>query len=276
MSVLSQLKANKGVKWITLGWVGFIGENLILSHNRQDVMKTFGNDTYHMIYNFLSTAACGSIAYGYFKYGKIVGPAISPRGKAVHMAGFLLHSLGLVGMSQIAPAFQIPVGINDIPSAADPPVPQNINAELNNSTSAAASASITSRLYVRCPMDFRHKSLRDDEIFGMDRVSRHAMLWSMGIAALGSAVTSTLAPHVALFTFPIVFAGLGSEHQDYRYRRGNGGYLSKEREEVTSNVPFGALISGKQSWSALIAEMKWTNASLALLTSLILLLKRLR
>jgi|EP01047_Picozoa_sp_COSAG01_P105792 hypothetical protein len=37
---------------------------------------------------------------------------------------------------------------------------------------------------------------------------------------------------------------------------------------MTSNLPFGALLSGHQSWAALTREMKWGNATLAVCVAL--------
>ena len=78
------------------------------------------------------------------------------------------------------------------------------------------------------------------------------------------------------YTFPAVFAAIGSSHQDYRYRRGSGGSLTPEREAVTSNVPFAALATGRQSWSKLSDEFKWMNAGAAVLLGLGLALRQLK
>ncbi len=40
---------------------------------------------------------------------------------------------------------------------------------------------------------------------------------------------------------------IGGHHQDSRFRRNIGGSLPKDYDDLTSNVPFWALISGKQS-----------------------------
>ena len=40
--------ASKGVRWIGLGWTGFIAENLILSENRDEIIRHFGDDNYHL------------------------------------------------------------------------------------------------------------------------------------------------------------------------------------------------------------------------------------
>lgn len=52
--------------------------------------------------------------------------------------------------------------------------------------------------------------------------------------------------------------------------------LTPEREAKTSNVPFAALIGGRQSWGKLRDEIKMTNAALATAAAALLALRRLR
>lgn len=87
---------------------------------------------------------------------------------------------------------------------------------------------------------------------------------------------SVYLPHAVMFTFPIIFSYIGTTHQDYRFRRNNGGRLTPETEAITSNVPFVALLSGKQSWSQLKDEVKWTNAALAGLAAVAIATRRAR
>ena len=68
---------DKGVKYITFGWIGFISENLIISHNREYIINHLGGEkTYRSIYSFFSSAATLSIIYGYFRYSRNKGPII--------------------------------------------------------------------------------------------------------------------------------------------------------------------------------------------------------
>lgn len=83
-------------------------------------------------------------------------------------------------------------------------------------------------------------------------------------------------PHAVMFSFPILFTYIGTSHQDYRHRRNNGGRLSPATEAVTSNLPFQALLEGRQSWRALGEEVKWTNACVAGLAAVGLALRRAR
>lgn len=173
-----QLTSNKGVRWIAAGWTGFILENLILSHNRADIIAMYGDDKYHMAYNILSTAACASIGYGFFRYGKLGGAVISPRGPVGLVLGITLQGLGLAGLSQLAPALQIPIGLRTVS-----------NTSSNSGSSNSPNAAVESKFFVRCPMDFRQNN-SGSGISGLDRVSRHPALWSFGLTALGSAITT--------------------------------------------------------------------------------------
>lgn len=250
------------------GWVGFIAENLILSHNRQWIIDNYGDDNYHIAYNILSTTACSSIAYGYLKHGKAGGPSLPRRGPLVHLLAFTVQTVGLIGLSQLAPAFQIPV-------AFAPGGQQSERIDAPRQTPSPSSGE--RKLYVRCPIDFRHKRSDGDEssAYGVERVTRHPALWFLGMSCLGTAMTTLYPTSAAMFSFPIVFSFIGGAHQDYRFRRGNGGQLSPEQEESTSNIPFVALIRGKQSFQDLWKEFKWTNAAMALAGGVLLACKRL-
>lgn len=129
---------------------------------------------------------------------------------------------------------------------------------------------------IRCPIDFQKGKKKEGEYSGMERISRHPALWFLGLTCLGSAVTTVYAAHAAMFTFPVVFAYLGGAHQDQRFRRSSGGVLTADMEAISSNVPFVALLTGRQSWKKLNEEMKWTNAGLAVAVAASIALKRMR
>lgn len=252
---MSAIMQHQGVRWITFGWSAFIAENLVMSHNRQWIISEFGDDKYHMAYNCLSTAACSSIAYGYLRHGRHQGPKLYNKGGPLtKLAGFTLQSIGLIGFSQLGPKLQIPLTTAD-PVVQATPVPGGSQA----SVPAAAP-----KMKARCPIDFSPSDLPPDG--GLKRVSRHPTFWALGFVGLGAALATPFATHVAMFTMPTVFALIGGAHQDYRYRRGWGGTLTPEMDAKTSNIPFVALLSGKQSWSDLYKELKGVNAGLAVLT----------
>jgi uncharacterized membrane protein len=47
-------------------------------------------------------------------------------------------------------------------------------------------------------------------------------------------------------------------------------------EQETSNIPFAALLTGRQSWLKLSEEMKWTNAMIASSVAAALVVRRFR
>lgn len=141
---------SKAVRWIGIGWSAFIVENVVLSHNREWIRETYGDHNYHNMYNALSTAACSSIAWGYFKHGRGMGPLLNPRSKPLLLAGSLFQIIGLVGLSQVPPKLQIPVTF----------VPNNSQSSSRDGSTVAterSSSSSSNKLQVRCPMDFKAK-----------------------------------------------------------------------------------------------------------------------
>ena len=69
---------------------------------------------------------------------------------------------------------------------------------------------------------------------------------------------------------------VGTHHQDDRYRRGIGGHLSPEKEARTSNLPFYALLTGRQDWGKLAEEIKLPNCGVAMSIVALLFLSRTR
>jgi len=116
----------------------------------------------------------------------------------------------------------------------------------------------------RCPMDFRSQpDLPLDEIYGVERITRHPNLWALASLGIGTALITPFVIESMFFAGPILLATFGTAHQDSRFRRNMGGTLSPEKERITSNIPFLALIAGKQDWEKLGNEMKWLNCGLA-------------
>ena len=108
-----------GVRWIGGGWTLFLGENLVLSENRDAIISVLGEGGYHTLYNTLSGAACASIAFGYLRHGRnATGPPLwlwtgkvgqNPRlPAAVAVSAFGCQALGLAGFSQLVPGVRLP------------------------------------------------------------------------------------------------------------------------------------------------------------------------
>lgn len=256
---------NAGVKWITFGWVSFIAENLILSENRTEIIEKFGNDSYHQVYNTLSTLACGSIAWGYLKHGRGMGPTFRARvGIPSLVAGTLIQTIGLVGFAQLLPKLQVPWEIqyenkDSVPSSS-------ITSNSQSITSEASKPATGIKFAARCPMDFRSTKApaNPDEVSGLERITRYPFLWAFGFTCFGSALSTIYWTERVMFSFPMIFALIGSTHQDSRFRRGKGGYLSPEKESKSSLIPFVALLEGKQSWQDVAKELKELNTLLAI------------
>lgn len=261
MELVQVILKNRGVQFIGAGWIGFIAENLILSENREYIIEHFGKDNYHLLYNTLSTVACGSIFYGFLRHGKVGDKFLNSPNATKNAIGFGFQSMGAVGFSQLIPKVQSPL------------IPNNTKENVGSTQDSMRS---TSGLMVRCPMDFKPSDIPQDGIYGLERVSRHPTFWSLGLLGLGQAINTFYLPKIVFYTFPLVFACVGGWHQDSRYLRGSGGYLSQDKYEKTSNIPFVALLNGSQSWKQLDKEIKWSNASIGVALAALAALSRMR
>eukprot|EP00934_Nitzschia_sp_Nitz4_P000218 Nitzschia sp. Nitz4//scaffold161_size51353//34113//34901//NITZ4_006953-RA/size51353-processed-gene-0.76-mRNA-1//-1//CDS//3329537924//218//frame0 len=252
MSVLSAAASTTSMKLPLLryaagGWAFFIAENAILSENRTWLISELGDQRYHLVYGSFSTAATVSIAYGYYTIRKAVAqfPAyqLKPRPSMMRgVGGFMALSMGWFLASQAAPKMQIPVGLE------------------GNS------------VQVRCPFDFsdRKAGAGASELKGLERVTRHPGLWSLGFIGLGQAMLVPTLVQQIWWVGPSAVALLGGAHTDSRFRRGMGGSLSPEYDSQTSNIPFWAMISGQQgsgTWDAFARDVKPLNAAMAVCAS---------
>ena len=272
----------------------FLMENIILSENREWLCTTYGEDQYHMGYNFLSTSACLSILYGFLKH-KGTGRTWSnfAKGSAplpLKMSSILLQAFGLACFAQLAPALQIPIALetNDDSSSnnAPPPATAAVQSDVGPSrrpgntptptttTNAAASTTPKSTFKARCPMDFKARAdLGPDAVYGIERITRHHNLWALASLGVGTAIVTPFIVESLFFGGPLLLATFGTAHQDSRFKRGMGGSLSVEKEKKTSNLPFAALLVGKQDWRKLFDEVKWINGGVA---SLLVVLAHVR
>ena len=221
----------------------------------------------------------GSVAYGYryrvrgqgpFAFNPAAGGRASPAALA---ASFALQALALGMVSQSAPKLQIPVHLVDGSGSA------NTAAEAAPTAPGAAASGGGSQWKVRCPFDFSDSKTQTgvpkgtkqqaDQLAGLDRITRHPGLWSFGLLGLGNALLVPSIPTRIWLSMPAMVALIGGSHTDSRHRRGMGGELCKEVDEVTSNVPFLAMLMGRQeggvlqSFQALGDEVKVLNAALA-------------
>lgn len=266
--------------FIAGGWGLFLGENVLLSENREWLIERYGDENYHLGYNTLSSFACGSILYGFFKH-RGTGPrwARFAKGAAprpLRAAAIALQCLGLAGFSQLVPKLQLPVAIELGPGGSKPQGAAASTPERDSVVSGPSPRSQKSadhapdrsdnsgnniRFKARCPMDFRAKrDVKDGDVYGVERVSRHANLWSLASLGVGTALLTPFVVESFFFAGPLALASVGTWHQDSRFRRGLGGTLTPDMESKTSNIPFAALLMGRQDWGKLWDEFKGLNA----------------
>eukprot|EP00586_Coscinodiscus_wailesii_P023809 CAMPEP_0172501892 /NCGR_PEP_ID=MMETSP1066-20121228/154856_1 /TAXON_ID=671091 /ORGANISM="Coscinodiscus wailesii, Strain CCMP2513" /LENGTH=282 /DNA_ID=CAMNT_0013276937 /DNA_START=94 /DNA_END=942 /DNA_ORIENTATION=+ len=261
------------MRWAVGGWTFFIIENLILSENRTLIISRIGDDNYYYVYGTCSTAATASIAYAYFRKINIGSlplrwPIGHPVPRVMLGMGFVLQSVGLVMASQVLPRFQIPVT-----AASDASSPVNDNPATVRQEEPSSSKVMWK---IRCPFDFSDsKSYADGNDTsllssprGLDRVTRHPGLWSIAFLGLGNAVMTPSVPRAVWMGMPVFVALIGGGHTDSRHKRGMGGTLAMDFEEKTSNMPFWAMIAGRQGSDAfqklIMEEGKGLNAALAI------------
>ncbi|KAL9186128.1 hypothetical protein ACHAXT_005366 [Thalassiosira profunda] len=236
------------MKWAVGGWTFFIAENFILSENRTWLISEFGGDAYHAAYGTLSTAAMGSVFYGYFRKVRNTEPLLwslaAPAPLGARVLGFACLSLGLGMASQIPPKVQIPVhfvsgGENDNKLATSPLASEPVAA-------APTATQEEGGWKVRCPFDFTDNKDANGPVHGLERITRHPGLWAFGLLGLGNAFLVPSLPQRLWLAMPSMVALAGGAHTDSRFRRGMGGTLTEEYDAATSNVPFLAMLTGAQ------------------------------
>ena len=255
------------VRWAAGGWSFFIAENALLSENRTWLIQELGDEPYHLVYGTLSTVATASIGYAYYSILKTkVSPALAmnPRSSLTMVGGWIFLSIGTILASQTAPKMQIPFSLIDKSTTA-------------TTTTTSESPFTSKSLQVRCPFDFSDKKVALDSIHGVERITRHPGLWSLGFVGLGQAILAPTIPQKIWWCGPAAVALLGGSHTDSRFRRGMGGTLSPEYECQTSNLPFWAIASGKQgsnAWQSMIEDIKPSNALAAIGATALWVLRR--
>ncbi len=252
---VSKIANHKGCRIILGGWTFFTLENLILSHNRSQIIETFSERAYHTGYNTLSSAACLSIAYGYFKHGRRQGPILWGVTPQLRAASAVFTGLGLIGFAQVMPHFRNPVEM------------------LAAMRAGSGGKSL-------CPMDFEadKAAAAKEGPYGMSRVTRHASLWSFAFLSFGmGALRTVFAAEFCLFATPLAVIGILAAHKDHRYRRGVGGEMLPAFEwPYSSNIPFAACAFGQSKLYECITELKPTNSLIALGVTAGMALRRIK
>ena len=101
---------------------------------------------------------------------------------------------------------------------------------------------------------------RPDVARGMLRITRHPFLWGVAIWAVGHLLVNGDAPSILLFGSLLALAIFGTFSIDAKRRKALGPKW-EPFAAITSNVPFGAIVSGKQKLS--LGEIGWWRILLA-------------
>eukprot|EP00976_Prorocentrum_cordatum_P097118 1190863-Prorocentrum_minimum.AAC.3 len=124
---MAALLADRGVKWVALGWGAFVAENVILSENRQSIVELAGEQGYVRLYGSLSTLCLTSTAYGYLRHARAQGPRLFPAlaGPSIprNALAFALQAVGFAGLSQFMPPIVPPPETSTGVAPAPPPLP---------------------------------------------------------------------------------------------------------------------------------------------------------
>jgi uncharacterized membrane protein len=112
------------------------------------------------------------------------------------------------------------------------------------------------------PTSVRQESALDrpDVVRGMLRITRHPFLWGVAIWAAGHLLVNGERASIVLFGSLLVLALFGTASIDAKRRRALGETWDAFAAQ-TSNVPFGAILSGGQRLS--LGEIGWWRVLLA-------------
>lgn len=260
----------------------FVAENAILSENRTFLIEQLGDQGYHAMYGLFSTTATASIGYSYFYLSRrvssesaAVAVTAARRGGARTMVvagtSWLLLSTGWNLALQAAPRVQVPIDFEgqeeeEAKKQDSETIASNDSGTVIMSTKVAddeatAESAKGTLFQIRCPFDFatdrnnkeRQESLSSEESddgiipYGTERISRHPGLWALAFLGLGQSLMPALSPSLRLwYVGPTLVAWLGGMHSDSRFQRGMGGMFDPVYESQTSNVPFVAMLAGRQ------------------------------
>ena len=101
---------------------------------------------------------------------------------------------------------------------------------------------------------------RPDVVKGMLRITRHPFLWGVAVWAFGHLLVSGERASIVLFGAMLLLALFGTSSIDAKRKRALGPKWDAFAAQ-TSNVPFGAIVSGRQTLS--LVEIGWWRILLA-------------
>jgi uncharacterized membrane protein len=101
---------------------------------------------------------------------------------------------------------------------------------------------------------------KPDAVKGMLRITRHPFLWGVSIWALGHLLSNGDLPSVILFGSMLALGVFGTVSIDAKRKKALGAKWDAFAAQ-TSNVPFGAILTGRQKLS--LGEIGWWRLALA-------------
>lgn len=112
------------------------------------------------------------------------------------------------------------------------------------------------------PTSVRQENVLDrpDAVKGMLRITRHPFLWGVAIWAAGHLIVNGERASLILFGSMLLLAVFGTSSIDAKRRRALGPVYDAFTAQ-TSNVPFAAILAGRQKLS--LAEIGWWRIALA-------------
>lgn len=232
-----------------------------MSEYRVEIKRLWGGGgstgAYQTVYSSLSGAAMLSTTLAFANFARRSVVVRPPPTLSLKVAAFTFRATGLFIMGQLAPAVNISavghgLGVHD----------------------ATVGVEAANRGAALCPFDFNAQRGKG-EVYGVTRITRRPELVGLGMVGIGGALLATTATQLAYFGVgPVVCFTLLALHSDRAQRK--SGDLSETKEAQTSNIPFLALVDGRQSWSKVQEEIMGSNASNAGIAVGVALLAALR
>lgn len=99
---------------------------------------------------------------------------------------------------------------------------------------------------------------------GMRRITRHPMLWGIALWAILHLLANGLANEVLFFVVLLVLAIAGTHFIDGKAQARDPEAFADYRAQ-TSNVPFAAILAGRQAFGPVFREMGWKTYLITLI-----------
>eukprot|EP00929_Paragymnodinium_shiwhaense_P110319 TRINITY_DN77224_c0_g1_i1.p1 TRINITY_DN77224_c0_g1~~TRINITY_DN77224_c0_g1_i1.p1 ORF type:complete len:264 (+),score=37.89 TRINITY_DN77224_c0_g1_i1:80-871(+) len=243
---------DRGARWVMAGWGIFTVENLVFSEYKEEMRRAWGGHggpkAYQNFYSLCSTAAMGSTVAAYWTFARS-SSAVATRTMPKHLGALGFRAAGLIMIGQLMPTF-------------------DLNAIL---TTLGMSQLQVDKVPYFCPQNVDVNKEKGD-VYGIARLTRRPELLGIVALGIGGALRAVTAAEVAFFGLgPLLSMAILAVHSDRVQRR--NGQLSAAREEQTSNVPFLAMLDGRQAWSVMCSELDETNIRVAVAMACVMALR---